>query len=58
MKKVVVIGTSSGFGKGAVKAFADNGYQVCGKMRGIAGRNAARKTPLESYSPTYLNHRS
>lgn len=51
MKKVVVTGTSSGFGEGAVKAFADNGYQVCGTMRGIAGRNAARKTSLESYSP-------
>ena len=50
-KKVVVItGCSSGFGEGAVKAFADKGYCVWGTLRDSQGRNASKKAALESYS--------
>lgn len=49
-KTVVITGASSGFGEGAVKAFADKGYRVWGTMRGTAGRNAAKMAALESYS--------
>jgi len=49
-KTVVVTGASSGFGKGAVKAFAAKGYRVWGTMRDAEGRNAEKKTALETYS--------
>lgn len=49
-KTVVITGASSGFGEGAVKAFADKGYRVWGTMRGTDGRNAAKMAALESYS--------
>ena len=47
---VVITGASSGFGEGAVKAFADKGYRVWGTMRGTDGRNAAKKAALEAHS--------
>lgn len=50
IKTVVITGASSGFGEGAVKAFADKGYRVWGTMRDTAGRNAAKKAALEAYS--------
>ena len=49
-KVVVVTGCSSGFGEGAVKAFADKGYRVWGTLRGAQGRNAGKKAALEAYS--------
>ncbi len=50
-KTVVITGASSGFGESAVKAFADQGYRVWGTMRDTAGRNAAKMSALEAYSP-------
>jgi NAD(P)-dependent dehydrogenase (short-subunit alcohol dehydrogenase family) len=50
IKTVVITGASSGFGEGAVKAFADKGYRVWGTMRGTDGRNAAKKAALEAHS--------
>jgi len=50
-KVVVITGASSGFGEGAVRAFADRGYRVWGTMREASGRNAARKAALEAHSP-------
>ncbi len=49
-KVVVITGCSSGFGAGAVKAFADKGYRVWGTLRDAAGRNAAKKAALEAHS--------
>lgn len=50
MKNVVITGSSSGFGEGAAKAFADKGYQVWATMRDTNGRNASKKADLESYA--------
>lgn len=50
IKTVVITGASSGFGEGAVKAFADKGYRVWGTMRDVAGRNAGKKAALEALS--------
>ena len=47
---VVITGCSSGFGEGAVKAFADKGYRVWGTLRDALGRNAVKKAALEAYS--------
>jgi NAD(P)-dependent dehydrogenase (short-subunit alcohol dehydrogenase family) len=49
-KRVVITGASSGFGEGAVKAFADKGYRVWGTMRDAEGRNAGKKAALEAHS--------
>lgn len=49
-KVVVVTGCSSGFGEGAVRAFADKGCRVWGTLRDAQGRNAAKKNALEAYS--------
>lgn len=49
-KVVVITGCSSGFGEGAVKAFADKGYRVWGTLRDAEGRNASKKAALEAYS--------
>ncbi len=49
--RVVVTGASSGFGEGAVKAFADKGYRVWGTMRDVEGRNASRRDALQAHSP-------
>lgn len=49
-KVIVITGCSSGFGEGAVKAFADKGYRVWGTLRDAQGRNAAKKAALEAYS--------
>ena len=49
-KVIVITGASSGFGEGAVKAFADKGYRVWGTLRDAQGRNAAKKAALEAYS--------
>lgn len=48
---VVITGASSGFGEGAVRAFAGRGYRVWGTMRDAAGRNAGKKAALEAASP-------
>jgi short-subunit dehydrogenase len=50
LRTVVITGASSGFGEGAVKAFADKGYRVWGTMRDAGGRNAAKKAALEAHS--------
>ena len=50
-KTVVITGASSGFGEGAVRAFAERGYRVWGTMRDTAGRNANKKAALETVSP-------
>jgi len=50
-RTVVITGASSGFGEGAVRAFADNGDRVWGTMRDATGRNAGKKAALEAYSP-------
>lgn len=50
-RTVVITGASSGFGEGAVSAFANRGYCVWGTMRDTAGRNAGKKTALEAVSP-------
>lgn len=49
-KVVVITGCGSGFGEGAVKAFADKGYRVWGTLRDALGRNATKKAALEAYS--------
>lgn len=49
-KVVVITGCSSGFGEGAVKAFADRGYRVWGTLRDAEGRNASKKASLQAYS--------
>lgn len=49
-KTVVITGASSGFGEGAVRAFAERGYRVWGTMRDTAGRNANKKAALEAVS--------
>lgn len=49
-KTVVITGASSGFGEGAVKAFAQRGYRVWGTMRDTDERNAAKKAALQAYS--------
>jgi NAD(P)-dependent dehydrogenase (short-subunit alcohol dehydrogenase family) len=49
-KTVVITGASSGFGEGAVRAFAGRGYRVWGTMRDTAGRNADKKAALEAVS--------
>ncbi len=49
-RTVVITGASSGFGEGAVRAFADRGYRVWGTMRDTAGRNAGKKAALEAQS--------
>jgi len=49
-KTVVITGASSGFGEGAVRAFAERGYRVWGTMRDTAGRNAHKKAALEAVS--------
>lgn len=49
-KVVVITGCSSGFGEGAVKAFADKGYRVWGTLRDAQGRNAGKKSALEAYA--------
>lgn len=47
---IVITGCSSGFGEGAVKAFADKGYRVWGTLRDAQGRNKAKKAALEAHS--------
>lgn len=49
-RNVVITGSSSGFGRKAVKDFADKGYQVFATMRSPEGKNVAIKTELEAYS--------
>src|SRR6056297_2816726 len=50
-RTVVITGASSGFGEGAVRAFADRGDRVWGTMRNAEGRNAGKKAALEAHSP-------
>ncbi|AUG99525.1 oxidoreductase [Prodigiosinella confusarubida] len=49
-RNIVITGSSSGFGRKAVKDFADKGYQVFATMRSPEGKNVAIKTELEAYS--------
>jgi NAD(P)-dependent dehydrogenase (short-subunit alcohol dehydrogenase family) len=53
-KVVVITGCSSGFGAGAVKAFADEGYRVWGTMRDAQGRNAATGLPQDPWTPILI----
>ena len=50
-RRVVITGASSGFGAGAVKAFADRGYRVWGTMRDVEGRNASKRDALQAHAP-------
>ena len=49
-RTVVITGASSGFGEGAVRAFAARGYRVWGTMRDTAGRNAGKIAALQAIS--------
>jgi NAD(P)-dependent dehydrogenase (short-subunit alcohol dehydrogenase family) len=49
-RTVVITGASSGFGEGAVRAFAERGDRVWGTIRDAEGRNAGKKAALEAYS--------
>lgn len=42
-KKVMITGSSNGFGLKAAKDFADNGYKVFATMRNTEGKNAEKK---------------
>lgn len=50
MKKVIITGSSNGFGLKAAKDFADKGYQVFATMRNPDAKNAGAKAELESHS--------
>ena len=50
MKKVIITGSSNGFGLKAAKDFADKGYQVFATMRNPDGKNKGAKVELESHS--------
>ena len=50
MKKVIITGSSSGFGLKAAKDFADKDYQVFATMRNPNGKNAGAKSELENHS--------
>lgn len=50
MKKVIITGSSSGFGLKAAKDFADKGNQVFATMRDPDGKNAEKKAELEGHS--------
>ncbi len=50
MKKVIITGSSNGFGLKAAKDFADKGYQVFATMRNPDGKNATAKAELEAHS--------
>jgi NAD(P)-dependent dehydrogenase (short-subunit alcohol dehydrogenase family) len=50
MKKVIITGSSNGFGLKAAKDFADKGYQVFATMRDPGSKNANAKAALESHS--------
>lgn len=49
-KKVMITGSSSGFGLKAAKDFADNGYKVFATMRNTEDKNAEKKAELENHS--------
>lgn len=50
MKKVIITGSSNGFGLKAAKDFADKGYQVFATMRNPDEKNKGAKVELESHS--------
>lgn len=50
MKKIIITGSSSGFGLKAAKDFADKGNRVFAAMRNPNGKNAKGKEELESHS--------
>src|SRR6056297_3961554 len=50
MKKIIITGSSSGFGLKAAKDFADRGNRVFATMRNPDGKNADKKEELEAYS--------
>jgi short-subunit dehydrogenase len=50
MKKVIITGSSNGFGLKAAKDFADKGYHVFATMRNPKGKNAGAKSDLENHS--------
>ncbi|MCC5901881.1 MAG: SDR family oxidoreductase [Halomonas sp.] len=49
-RNIIITGSSSGFGRKAVKDFSDKGYQVFATMRSPEGKNAAVKAELEAYN--------
>ena len=50
MKKIIITGSSSGFGLKAVKDFADKGNRVFATMRNPNGKNQKVKEELEGHS--------
>lgn len=50
MKKIIITGSSNGFGLKAAKDFADKGYKVFATMRNPERKNANAKAELESHS--------
>ncbi|MGB0678711.1 MAG: SDR family oxidoreductase [Polyangiales bacterium] len=51
-KRILITGSSSGFGFGAAKALAARGHRVFASMRGAAGKNAAQADALRSWAKT------
>ena len=56
-KVVVITGCSSGFGEGAVKAFADKGYRVWGTIRDAEGRNSGKESGAGGLFVEYFGNR-
>ncbi len=50
MKKIIITGSSNGFGLKAAKDFADKGYLVFATMRNPIEKNMAAKAELEAHS--------
>ncbi len=50
MKKVIVTGTSSGFGLLTVKALAKLGHTVYATMRNLSAKNAAAAKSLQEWA--------
>ncbi len=48
MSKILITGTSSGFGRMAVETFAKKGHQVIATMRGVKGKNAEAAAALSA----------